>query len=58
MALAEVGRYPEAVAVQRDALTAATSAGLPLVVRRISDNLRLYEGGKPCRTPFADDELP
>ena len=57
MALAEVGRYQEAVAVQRDALTAATDAALPLVQRRITENLRLYESGRPCRTPFADDEL-
>jgi len=57
MALAEVGRYREAVEVQREALTAATSASLPLVERHIRENLRLYESGKPCRTPFADDEL-
>lgn len=57
MALAEVGRYREAVEVQRQALTAATSASLPLVERHITANLRLYESGRPCRTPFADDEL-
>jgi tetratricopeptide (TPR) repeat protein len=58
MALAELGRYAEAVSVQRDALTAAGSAGLPNVERRIAANLRLYQSGKPCRMPFADDELP
>jgi tetratricopeptide (TPR) repeat protein len=58
MALAEVGRYSEAVSVQREALTAATNAGLSVVERRIAGNLRLYESGRPCRTPFADDELP
>jgi tetratricopeptide (TPR) repeat protein len=57
MALAEVGRYREAAAVQRDALTAATHAGLPVVERRIAGNLGLYESGRPCRTPFGDDEL-
>ena len=57
MALAEVGRYREAVEVQRQALTASTGAALPLVERHIAENLRLYESGKPCRTPFADDEL-
>jgi tetratricopeptide (TPR) repeat protein len=57
MALAEVGRYREAVEVQREALTAATSAALPAVERHITHNLRLYESGRPCRTPFADDEL-
>jgi tetratricopeptide (TPR) repeat protein len=58
MALAESGRYQEAVAVQRDALTGASSAGLPNVVRRITENLRLYENRTPCRVPFSDDELP
>lgn len=57
MALAEVGRYREAVDVQREALTAATDAALPLVERHIVQNLHLYERGEPCRTPFADDEL-
>jgi len=57
MALAEVGRYREAVEVQREALTAATGSSLSLVERHIRENLRLYESGKPCRTPFADDEL-
>lgn len=58
MALAEVGRYKEAVEVQREALTAATSSSLVAAQQRIANNLRLYEGGKPCRTPFGDDELP
>jgi tetratricopeptide (TPR) repeat protein len=58
MALAEAGRYGEAVGVQRDALTAATSAGLSEVSRRISENLRLFENRKPCRVPFSDAELP
>jgi hypothetical protein len=57
MALAEVGRYREAVEVQGEALTAATNAALPAVAQHIRGNLRLYESGKPCRTPFADDEL-
>lgn len=58
MALAESGRYREAISVQRDALTAATNTGPPSVENRISANLRLYESGKPCRTPFEEDELP
>ena len=58
MALAEAGRFSEAVGVQRDALTAATTAGLSDVSRRIAQNLRLFENRKPCRVPFSDDELP
>lgn len=57
MALAEIGRYQEAVDVQRSALIAATTRGLPAVERHIRENLQLYENGRPCRTPFADDEL-
>jgi tetratricopeptide (TPR) repeat protein len=58
MALAEVGRFKEAVEVQRQALTAATDSGVTAAQQRIANNLRLYEGGKPCRTPFGDEELP
>src|SRR5262249_22977093 len=58
MALAESGRYQEAVAVQHDALTGATNAGAPNVRRRIAENLHLYENRTPCRVPFSDDELP
>ena len=58
MALAEVGRFKEALEVQREALTAATGSGLQAAEQRIANNLRLYEGGKPCRTPFGDEELP
>lgn len=58
MALAESGRYSEAVGVQRDALTAATTAHLAKAQQRITENLRLYENRKPCRNPFGEDELP
>lgn len=58
MALAESGRYQQAVGVQRDALTGATGAGLSDAAQRITENLRLYENRKPCRVPFSDDELP
>src|SRR5262249_26577202 len=58
MALAEVGRFKEAVEVQRQALTAVSDAGTTAGQQRITNKLRLYEGGKPCRSPFADEELP
>jgi tetratricopeptide (TPR) repeat protein len=58
MALAEVGRFKEAVEVQRDALTAATTSNLAAAQRRIINNLRLYESRRPCRTPFGEEELP
>jgi tetratricopeptide (TPR) repeat protein len=56
MALAEVGNFSQAVAVQRGVLDAAKSAGLPREVARLAQNLRLYERGRPCRTPWRDDD--
>jgi len=58
MMLAELGQYEQAAAVQRDVLTAAGRSGLLALVRRATENLKLYERRQPCRTPFTDDELP
>lgn len=58
MALAEMGLYGQAAAVQRDIMTAARDAGLTDAVGRMAGNLALYEGGRPCRTPFTEAELP
>jgi len=58
MMLAELGQYEEAAQLQRDIINAAVQGGLPEVVRRMSGNLRLYERGEPCRTPWTEDELP
>ena len=58
MALAEMGLYDQAAAVQRDVMAAARDAGLTDAARRMADNLTLYESGRPCRTPFTEAELP
>lgn len=58
MALAELGEFDRAIAVQRDLLTAAQRAGLPGVVSRIAGNLARYERRTPCRTPWAEEEWP
>ena len=58
MMLAELGEYDQAAAVQRDVLAAAEQAGLADVVQRLGRNLRLYERGEPCRTPWTAEELP
>jgi tetratricopeptide (TPR) repeat protein len=56
MAQAEVGQFSAAVTWQRDAMAAAErTAGLG-VAGIMADNLRLYEAGKPCRTPWRPDE--
>ncbi|MCE2540367.1 MAG: hypothetical protein J4G16_08240, partial [Acidobacteria bacterium] len=57
MALAEMGLYDQAAAVQRDVMTAARDAGLTDAVGRMAGNLALYEAGRPCRTPFTEAEL-
>jgi tetratricopeptide (TPR) repeat protein len=58
MTLAELGQYQQAASVQRDLLAAAQKSGLGQSVPRLSANLELYEAGRPCRTPWAPDELP
>ncbi|PYQ68942.1 MAG: hypothetical protein DMG01_29970, partial [Acidobacteria bacterium] len=58
MALAELGEFEQAVAVQRDVIATAESGGLHGVVAHLIDNLKLYERRQPCRIPFTDDELP
>ena len=55
MALAEVGAYRDAVAVQRDVMAAARQGGAGADLPRMTANLRLYETGRPCRTPWPDD---
>jgi tetratricopeptide (TPR) repeat protein len=55
MALAEVGAYRDAVAVQRDVMEAARQGGAADDLRRMNANLQLYESGRPCRTPWPDD---
>jgi predicted Zn-dependent protease len=58
MALADEGRYDEAVQVQRDLITGAERRGLHDVTGRLSENLALYERHQPCRTPWTDNEMP
>ncbi len=58
MALAEMGLFDQAAAVQRDVMAAARDAGLTDAVQRMAGNLALYEAGRPCRTPFTAAELP
>jgi tetratricopeptide (TPR) repeat protein len=55
MALAEVGQYGEAVRWQQDAIDTATKTGFTYLLPRLIGNLRLYEHGQPCRTPWGDE---
>jgi tetratricopeptide (TPR) repeat protein len=56
MALAERGRFEEAVRIQRDVLQAAQKAGLKGIARQAAANLARYEQRQPCRTPWAEDD--
>ena len=58
MALAEMGLYDQAAAVQRDVMAAARQTGQTDALQRMAGNLALYEAGRPSRTPFTDAELP
>ena len=56
MALAELGRFEEAVEWQGRAMQVAAGAGQAGVARGMSANLALYQRNEPCRTPWRDDE--
>ena len=56
MALAELGRFEEALGVQRGVLEAAERAGQPAAVRRMRTNEGLYARRMPCRVPWPDDD--
>ena len=56
MAAAETGQHSDAVRWQRQALEAASGGGLPELTKRLEENLKLYEQGRPCRIPWAAGE--
>ena len=58
MTLAELGRHGEAAGVQRDLIAAAEAEGMRDAVPRLAANLRLYERGRPCRTPWPAGAVP
>jgi hypothetical protein len=55
MAFAELGDYDRAAGVQRGVMAAARDAGQQRSVRRMEENLRLYENHRPCRTLWFDE---
>jgi tetratricopeptide (TPR) repeat protein len=56
MALAEVGRFADAAARQREAMAAARTQGRTDLAQAMSATLQRYESGLPCRTPWRDDD--
>ena len=55
MALAEVGRFDEAVKWQQDAIAAASQGDRGLA-SRLTVNLRRYRARQPCRVPWTEDD--
>jgi tetratricopeptide (TPR) repeat protein len=56
MTLAELGRFNEAVAWQREALDMARRTDRTEMIARLEGNLRLYANGQPCRVPWTNDD--
>ncbi|MXZ73379.1 MAG: tetratricopeptide repeat protein [Acidobacteria bacterium] len=56
MALAELGRYTEAMEWQRRAMAGAAAAGRADVAQRMAANLAMYRSSTPSRTPWRDDD--
>ena len=56
MAYAEVGRFDDAVALQRNAIVATTAAGAFFYLPRLENNLALYQNGRPCRNPWSEGD--
>lgn len=56
MALAELGRFEEAVEWQQRAIQAAQAGGRPDMAQRMRADLAAYRNRQPCRTPWRDDD--
>jgi tetratricopeptide (TPR) repeat protein len=56
MALAEVGRFDEAVQWQREAMSAAAQSNRRDLTADLSETLSRYEQRLPCRVPWPEDD--
>jgi tetratricopeptide (TPR) repeat protein len=56
MALAEVGRFDEAIRWQREAMAAAAQSNRSDLEGRLAENLSRYERRLPCRVPWPEDD--
>jgi tetratricopeptide (TPR) repeat protein len=56
MALAETGRFEEAVRWQREAMAAAAQTNRHDLDGRLAENLSRYERRLPCRVPWPDND--
>lgn len=53
MALAELGRFDEAVRLQRILIDRASQSGRPDLLNRLQQNLHPYNSERPCREPWS-----
>jgi tetratricopeptide (TPR) repeat protein len=56
MALAEVGRFDEAVQWQREVIAAAAQSSRRDLSTKLAENLSRYEQRLPCRVPWPEDD--
>jgi hypothetical protein len=56
MALAEVGRFDEAVRWQQDTIAAASRDDRGDLASKLTVNLRRYQARQPCRVPWTEDD--
>src|SRR6185503_8397435 len=56
MALAESGRFDDAVTWQEGAIRSATEGKREDLVRKLTTNLKLYQNQQPCRIPWTLDD--
>ena len=56
MTQAELGRFQAAIRWQRDAIAMARQSGGGAIVSRLTEVLKQYEAGRPCRVPWTNDD--
>jgi len=56
MALAETGRFEEAVQWQRETIAAAAQTNRHDLDGRLAENLSRYERRLPCRVPWPEND--
>jgi len=56
MAQAERGRFKDAIGWQRTAIDLARQSGRQEGIAHLAETLALYEAGRPCRTPWTNDD--
>ena len=56
MAQAELGNFTDAIRWQRTAIDLARQSGRQESIAHLTETLALYEAGRPCRTPWTNDD--